>query len=64
MGLFDKIATVIGDKIGDVMLDRDMYDVPRMSDDQVRDIIRGREKVPAHIKASAIKEGFKRSLKD
>ena len=28
MGLFDKIATAIGDKIGDVMLDRDMYDVP------------------------------------
>ncbi|GAB5994437.1 hypothetical protein [Aeromonas enteropelogenes] len=64
MGLFDKIAHAIGDKVGDVMLDRDMYDVPRMSDDRVRDIICGREQVPAHIKASAIKEGFKRSLKD
>ncbi|MGL5672869.1 MAG: hypothetical protein ACRDC9_07290 [Plesiomonas shigelloides] len=60
----EKIAHSIGDKIGDIMLDREMYDIPRMSDDQIRDIICGRESVPAHIKASAIKEGFKRSLKD
>ncbi|WP_429231691.1 hypothetical protein [Aeromonas veronii] len=64
MGFFDKIATAVGDKIGDVLLDRDIYDVSNMSDNRVKNIIKGKEKVPAHIKASAIAEGVKRSLKD
>ncbi len=62
MGLLKTLATINGNSLGGIII-KLIYNVPKMSDTMVIDVVSGKKWAPEFIKLLATKEGGRRSLK-
>jgi len=62
MGLWKTLTTINGNSLGGLII-KLIYNVPKMSDRTIIDIVTGRKWAPELIKMLAAKEGALRSLK-
>ncbi|MBP8172951.1 hypothetical protein [Aeromonas salmonicida] len=62
MGLWKTLTTINGNSLGGLII-KLIYNVPKMSDTMIIDVVTGRKWAPEFIKLLAAKEGAQRSLK-
>ena len=62
MGIWKTLTTINGSSLGGLII-KLIYNVPKMSDRTIIDIVTGRKWAPEFIKMLAAKEGALRSLK-
>ncbi|HHJ4203616.1 TPA: hypothetical protein ACQJJO_004636 [Aeromonas veronii] len=62
MGLWKTLTTINGNSLGGLII-KLIYNVPKMSDRTIIEIVTGRKWAPEFIKLLAAKEGGLRSLK-
>jgi len=62
MGLWKTLTTINGNSLGGLII-KLIYNVPKMSDKTIADVVTGKKWAPEFIKQLATKEGMKRSLK-
>ena len=61
MGLLKTLATINGNSLSGLIV-KLIYNVPKMSDTMIIDVVSGGKWAPEFIKLLAIKEGGRRSL--
>ncbi|WP_309266411.1 hypothetical protein [Aeromonas salmonicida] len=62
MGLLKTLATINSNSLGGLII-KLIYNIPKMSDTMIIDVVSGKKWAPEFIKLLANKEGGRRSLK-